>query len=151
MVGEGLNRPWIINLSRAGVEFFIPGSGAVCVSITDPGGPPARMCSYDARCNQQFHDLTRMPPSDGIVLGASAPYILFSDEQAKELGEFLLQHRGKNIVVHCEAGVSRSGGVVEAVLAAFPEYEDKKTPRFANVLVKTKLLPILNPNATYAV
>ncbi len=62
---------------------------------------------------------------------------LFTRQHAAQVSRFARKHRGKNIMVHCAAGISRSGAVVEALLQAFPEYEDKGWPRHPNGHVKS--------------
>jgi predicted protein tyrosine phosphatase len=59
----------------------------------------------------------------------------FTREQADELVAFATKHRGRPILVHCAAGISRSGAVVEALLQAFPEYEDRGGFRHPNTHV----------------
>jgi predicted protein tyrosine phosphatase len=51
-----------------------------------------------------------------------------SDEDAKRLFEFLESNVGKNVMVHCSAGISRSQGVVRYLLDMYPEeYKVKDT------------------------
>ena len=45
-----------------------------------------------------------------------------SDEDAKRLFEFLEKNIGKNVMVHCSAGISRSQGVVRYLLDMYQEY-----------------------------
>ena len=45
-----------------------------------------------------------------------------SDEDAKRLFEFLEKHIGKNVMVHCSAGISRSQGVERYLLDMYQEY-----------------------------
>lgn len=44
-----------------------------------------------------------------------------TDEQASELFSFLDGNVGKNVMVHCAAGVSRSQGVVRFLLDMYPD------------------------------
>lgn len=51
-----------------------------------------------------------------------------SEEQGKFLFEFLDHFVGKNVMVHCSAGLSRSQGVVRFLLDMYPDvYTDKDT------------------------
>lgn len=62
------------------------------------------------------------------------------DEQAKAIADILLRAKetDRNIVVHCHAGICRSGAVVECgVLIGF---QDGEMFRIPNVLVKKKIL-----------
>lgn len=45
-----------------------------------------------------------------------------NDEDAKRLFEFLEKNIGKNVMVHCSAGISRSQGVVRYLLDMYQEY-----------------------------
>jgi predicted protein tyrosine phosphatase len=65
--------------------------------------------------------------------------VLFTATMAARLARFARKHRGCNIVVHCAAGISRSGAVAEALLEAFPEYEDRGWTRHPNLHVKSLL------------
>jgi protein tyrosine phosphatase len=62
------------------------------------------------------------------------------DHQAKAIADILMRAKetDKNIVVHCHAGICRSGAVVECgVIMGFQEPENERIP---NVLVKKKIL-----------
>lgn len=62
------------------------------------------------------------------------------DEQAKAIADILLRAKDtdKNIVVHCHAGICRSGAVVECgVMMGFMEPVNLRIP---NVLVKQKIM-----------
>lgn len=67
-----------------------------------------------------------------------------SDEQAKQLVA-LLQHaldNKMNVVVHCYAGICRSGAVCEVgVMMGFNDCERYRQP---NLLVKHKMMKVLN-------
>ncbi len=55
-----------------------------------------------------------------------------SDDQGKELVDFCLQHKDKNIYVNCMAGKCRSGAVCH-FLETMHQYEwDKTTKQIAN-------------------
>jgi len=67
----------------------------------------------------------------------------FTAEQAKEIA-FILQDallHGANVIVHCHAGLCRSGAVAE--VGVMMGFEDAKHTRIPNVLVKRKLLEAL--------
>ena len=80
------------------------------------------------RLEFQDYDGLRKHPADAV---------LFTVKQAAQIQRFARKHRGRNILVHCAAGISRSGAVVEALLEAFPEYEDRGWPRHPNGHVKS--------------
>ena len=54
-----------------------------------------------------FWDIVREVPIIGTDEWAQPP----TKEQAKEIVDFILKHKGKNVIVNCKAGVSRSSAV----------------------------------------
>jgi hypothetical protein len=132
-------KPWVANRGLWDAEAYVPGPNTVCVSITEPAGGPRSwrvvplaklQPGYLAVLRLQFedYDSLRLHPPDAV---------LFTPEQAKQVAEFVTLHRGQNILVHCSAGISRSGAIVDAVLQAFPEYEDRGNPRHPNGHVRS--------------
>lgn len=123
--------PWIANVSEAHASGVLFPSEMVCISITNPG-KEASLPGFKDILRLQFQDY------DGAQ---KLPYgaVLFNLHQALQIASFARQHReyGHNILVHCAAGVSRSGAVVEALLEAFPEYEDAGWIRHPNGRVKS--------------
>jgi len=112
-------KPWIANRAESWVQTNPPPKGAVLISITDPGREAALPSGYRDVLRLQFHDCDpggrTLPPET----------VLFDQEHAELIRRFAQSHRGRNIVVHCAAGVSRSRAVVKALLRTFPEYEDR--------------------------
>lgn len=122
--------PWVQNIGEGAAEVFEPTPNDVVVSITEPGRE-ARLRKGWAdmlRLEFQDYDSERKHPADAV---------LFTATQAARTSRFLRKHRDKNIVVHCAAGISRSGGIVDAILHAFPEYEDRGWPRHPNGHVRS--------------
>lgn len=71
------------------------------------------------------------------------PAMKISDAQATQLVS-LLKHaldKNMNVIVHCHAGVCRSGAVCE--VGVMMGFEDTKRYRQPNVLVKTKMMKVL--------
>ena len=96
--------PELVVLSRPEAERYAPRGLEVCISISDPGWPPARLSSRFAEVLRlHFNDVTeRGDPAD----------MLFSDEHAQAIRSFLDRWPNvERVVVHCAAGVSRSPGV----------------------------------------
>jgi predicted protein tyrosine phosphatase len=62
------------------------------------------------------------------------------DDQAKAIADILLRAKenDNNIVVHCHAGICRSGAVTEC--GVIMGFRDTWTERIPNVLVKQKIL-----------
>ena len=44
---------------------------------------------------------------------------LMQEEDARKVARFVLEHRDKRIIVHCDAGISRSAGVGAAIVNYF--------------------------------
>lgn len=123
--------PWIANIGHAAAEQWEPDGNTVCISITEPG-IKARLPKFVdmIRENFQDYDSAKAHPENAV---------LFSGTQAARIARFARKHRenNRNILVHCAAGISRSGAVADALLQAFPEYEDKGWPRHPNGHVKS--------------
>ena len=97
---------------------MMPTPNTVMISIT--GG-------HDANVHFKGDDILRLRFDD--VEKDIQSYKTITYIQARELANYLTENRGKNFIVHCAAGISRSGAVCEVVLQAFPEYEDHGDPR----------------------
>jgi predicted protein tyrosine phosphatase len=129
-------KPWVANRGLHDAEAYIPEPNTVIISITEPknwrgyGVLASLQEGYVDVLRLQFEDFDslKLHPKDAA---------LFTVDQAKRVAEFVTQHRGKNILVHCSAGISRSGAVVDAILQAFPEYEDRGNPRHPNGHVRS--------------
>ena len=51
-----------------------------------------------------------------------------SQEQAREIVDFVEKNINKDFWIHCRAGLSRSQGVVRFILDCYPEYQWKTRP-----------------------
>jgi predicted protein tyrosine phosphatase len=113
--------PIVRNVQREMAEAFEPEGEWACISISQPGDPARLSRKFWAVLRVQFADwdLDRYEPSSHPALA-----VTFTREMAARIAEFAAFVRGSNILVHCDAGVSRSGAVVEVLLEAFPEYVD---------------------------
>ena len=86
------------------MERYEPQGVEICISITDPAAPAAKL-------SLGFAAVLRLAFSDIVALD-SPEDVLFSPEQAAVLVEFVEQWRhADRLVVHCHAGLSRSPGV----------------------------------------
>lgn len=123
--------PWIANVSEAYASGILNPSDMVCISITNPGRI-ASLPDFKDLMRVQFHDYDGESeyPSDAVLFGV---------HESIRIASFAKWHRHYqcNILVHCAAGVSRSGAIVEALLEAFPEYEDAGWIRHPNGRVKS--------------
>jgi predicted protein tyrosine phosphatase len=131
--------PWIANVPEEAARDWVCYEPTVCISIVEPGRVPPSIYDTPPKLSQFMsvlrlyfmdYDSERMHPEDAVM---------FTLEQAQLITKYVTAFRGYNILVHCAAGVSRSGGIVEAILSAFPEYEDHGWKRFPNGHVKRLL------------
>jgi len=125
--------PWIANVSEAYAVSNTKTKGVACISITSPTKTANLPNGYEEVYRVQFDDY------DGLTSGYPEHAELFTEYKAKCIVAFARKHVniGNDILVHCAAGVSRSGAVVEALLEAFPQYEDAGWIRHPNGLVKS--------------
>lgn len=96
--------PEFVVLSREDAERYEPRGLEICISISDPDAVPARVSPrFAAVLRLSFDDVTeRGEPSD----------ILFAEDHAREIRDFLDSwSSAERVMVHCNAGVSRSPGV----------------------------------------
>ena len=114
---------YIANLSKDDVEdeYYIPPEDTVLISITDN-------CCEAKIANEegwkhifrfQFEDLEKEQVLHLIKAGEELPIWarFISTIQAKQIAEILINNVNKsNIIVHCHAGVSRSGAVTQVGL-----------------------------------
>jgi rhodanese-related sulfurtransferase len=130
---------WIQNVSMSDIRqgFHIdPGFNSMLIQIVDPAYE-FPVPKYQFRETHQFEFLDaerddRFPDEAKIT-----------DAQAQELVR-LLQHAQEqhmNVIVHCHAGVCRSGAVAElGVMMGFKDTESFRSP---NLLVKHKMMKAL--------
>jgi predicted protein tyrosine phosphatase len=91
-------------LSREAAEQYQPRGAEICISISDPEVPPARLStSFLAVLRLAFND----------IMAAELPTdVLFGEEHAAAIVQFLEQWpQAERLVVHCQVGASRSPGV----------------------------------------
>lgn len=100
----------VIYMSRLEAERFDNDKNYIIISITDPNQPVAQL-EKSNNCNgilrQKFYDI------DVPVKG----YKLMDSYQADEIATFVKNHKDfvDIIIVHCEAGISRSAGIAMAI------------------------------------
>ena len=131
---------WIQNISLREViagEHYDPGIRSMLIQIVDPDMEfPKPKYSFKEVYQFRFLDLEK---SDDCINDKWK----ISDEQAEDLVLLLQQAYNErcNVVVHCHAGVCRSGAVVEVgVIMGFDDLEGFRSP---NLLVKHKMMKVL--------
>lgn len=136
----GDNMPWIENVAAIDVPkgfHHDAGPNSMLISITDPAGwKPEAKHQFKERYNFEFLDVEEKD----FVLEEE---MKCSQEQANELVRLLqraLENR-MNVVVHCTAGICRSGAVTEVgVMVGFDDTERFRSP---NLLVKHRMMKAL--------
>jgi predicted protein tyrosine phosphatase len=128
--------PWIENIAASDVSLGFHhdcGPNSMLISICDPAGwrPEAKQ-QFKERHNFEFLDAEDddREPEESKITDAQA-------EQIVALLHRALENR-MNVVVHCTAGICRSGAVVEVgVMMGFNDCEKYRQP---NLRVKHKLM-----------
>ena len=131
---------WIQNVSLSDIQHgfhFAPGWNSMLIQIVDP----------DMEFPKPLHEFRQMHQFKFLDLEQDdcpeAEKFKITDAQAAELVG-LLQHalaNNMNVVVHCHAGVCRSGAVVDVgIMMGFQEPEVFRSP---NLLVKRKMMEAL--------
>lgn len=143
---------WVANVPEDYVERYVPETGTVCISITEPLYPNG-VRKHQAKLRDGFEGVLRLEFQDydpiKLIPGSNLinpqhvypiDAVVMTEEQARQVADFATRYRGKNFMVHCAAGISRSAAVAEVLLQAFPEYVDRgHTPRWPNNHVRTLL------------
>ena len=130
---------WIQNVSMKDIKsgFHIdPGFNSMLIQIVDP--------AYEFPTPKyQFREVHQFEFLDAEQDDNYPDEAKITDQQAQELVR-LLQHaleQRMNVIVHCHAGVCRSGAVAEVgVMLGFDDAEAFRSP---NLLVKHKMMKAL--------
>jgi len=132
--------PWIQNVALSDIKkgFHIdPGPNNLLIQIVDTGMEfPEPKYKFNSVHQFQFLDLEK---NDLCI----EPEMKISDDQANSLVILLKQAllNRSNVIVHCVAGVCRSGAVCEVgVMMGFDDTEVFRSP---NLLVKHKMMKVL--------
>ena len=133
-------QPWIQNVALANVRLghhIQVGENSMLIQIVDPCMAfPTPVHKFKEVHQFEFLDLEKddMPDAEEFKI---------TDEQAEQLVQ-LLHHaltNRMNVIVHCVAGVCRSGAVCEVgVMLGFRDTEAFRSP---NLLVKHKMMKVL--------
>lgn len=114
-------KPALLVLSRQAAEAYAPNGGkTVCISVTDPQSPPAELHpGFADVLRLSFHDLTpEHCPAGAMTDCGPAAFMGIAD--AGEVVRFAAHHADADVfVIHCEAGVSRSRSIAEALFDCF--------------------------------
>ncbi len=139
---------WIQNISKIDIvhgRHLDPGSNAMLIQILDPGEDfPTPMHHFKEVYQFEFLDIeddgmTNMGDGEMTDLGEFS----ITDTQAVQMAKLLVHalESSMNVIVHCHAGIFRSGAVTEVAIQL--GFEDTESFRCPNRLVKKKLLKAL--------
>lgn len=140
---------WIQNVSKIDIargQHNDAGENSMLIQILDPGEDfPTPLHSFKEIHKFEFLDIeedgvTNMGDGSMSMMGEFA----ITDAQAKEIAHLLKHAKDNhmNVVVHCHAGIFRSGAVAEVGIKL--GFQDTDAFRCPNRLVKRKLLKALN-------
>ncbi len=131
--------PWIQNVSLANISkghHIAVKENSMLIQIVDPG-------TEFPTPKQKFKEIHQFEFLDAEKDDNLEEEFKITDAQAEELVGLLqhaLEHR-MDVVVHCHAGICRSGAVVEVgVMMGFDDTEVFRSP---NLLVKHKMMKLL--------
>ena len=132
--------PWIANVPLRAVksgEHYNPGPNAMLIQLCDPPGDfPTPKQAFQEIHQFQFLDVEEKDFVDDEEMRCS-------HEQAAQLVA-LLKHaldQQMNVIVHCHAGICRSGAVAE--VGVMLGFHDRKAHRNPNLLVKHRMMKAL--------
>lgn len=128
--------PWIENVAAADVPLRFhheAGANAMLIQIMDPA-------SYFPKAKHEFKQTHQFEFLDAEDTDGFPEEAKISDAQAAEIVT-LLKHaldNRMNVVVHCHAGICRSGAVAE--VGVMMGFDDVGRTRIPNLRVKQKLM-----------
>jgi predicted protein tyrosine phosphatase len=126
--------PEFVVLSREEAEHYEPREREICISIADPDAEPADI-------SRRFAGVLRLHFTDVIEQGEPSD-VLFSADHARAIADFINSWpNATRVVVHCNAGVSRSPGVALGLcdLRGWPTARLERSHPGWNHLVRTAL------------
>jgi predicted protein tyrosine phosphatase len=104
----------VLNVSRLVAQEATYSPEVVVVSITDPRQAPATLAWPEAEVLRvAFHDVD-LSPADAARRGIT----LMTQAHADAIASFVRANPDKHVLVHCEAGISRSYSVASAIADA---------------------------------
>ena len=129
--------PFIQNTSAIDVKMGTHKDASInsmLIQITEPAG-------WRVEPNNQFREIYHFEFLDAD--GGFPEECLISDDQAVAIAKLLTRAlaNNTNVIVHCVAGIARSGAVAE--VGVMMGFTDTKKYRQPNVRVKTKLMNAL--------
>ena len=128
---------FIQNVSLSDVKngrHYDAGENSMLIQIVDPNMEfPKAKCKFRNTLKFKFLDAEDKDDTDEKITDADAQYIIEGLQHALD--------KHMNVIVHCHAGICRSGAVAE--VGVIMGFEDTKIFRQPNLLVKYKLMKVL--------
>lgn len=124
--------------SRVKAEHYKFNSNDIVISITDPGQILAKINNMNELLRVQFFDIT-----DENKLSKFG-YGIFKTEHAEKILNFINKKHTENVdynlIVHCEAGISRSAAIaLFSSVVTEAEFKTKAKTAHANVFIVSVL------------
>ena len=127
--------PQIINMGKFDAAKFVPNGPWDLIRISDPAQWLIEIDYKIAKRYNSIHHFEFLDADDGEF----PDECLFQDEQARQIVHILelALKEDRNVLVHCNMGLCRSGAVVEVGVGM--GFEDPQRTRIPNLRVKCKL------------
>lgn len=128
--------PTIINMDKFDAAKFVPNGGWDLIRISDPAQYLIEIDRKIAKRYNSIHHFEFLDADDGQF----PDECLFQDEQARQIIDILFNalENDRNVLVHCNMGLCRSGAVVEVGVAM--GFDDPRRTRMPNLRVMRKLV-----------
>ena len=108
-------------LSEDEAEQYQESRDHIFISICSPHSEYIKLPKNENRKGSlfmNFHDLDHLPEADKVCLGVGKPYRLFTVVHAELVWSLVDEHKDVDtIICNCEAGISRSAGVIAGIKA----------------------------------
>jgi|688.fasta_scaffold757876_2 predicted protein tyrosine phosphatase len=133
----------VTNFSRKNIREYnqkLSKDSAIWISIGEPGEENSKVVNESLseipHLHLDFWDVVQPIEFDGEIFHPP------SDEDARKIVDFILEHKDKDILVNCAAGVSRSGAIAQfcSYALAYKWTENGKRKAVPNFLLYNKMI-----------
>jgi protein-tyrosine phosphatase len=112
-----MNKPTCVNLPRLNVRLWnraVDPDNDVWISIAEPGlaDTIVKNTTLDKLPNLKVEFWDIIEPL-AAILPEDPPFLPPDKKDAAQIVDFILAHKGKNFLINCQAGISRSGAVCQ--------------------------------------
>lgn len=129
--------PKIVNFPKFEAARFVPVGPWDLIRIGDPA---SWFTELDPKIARRYNSITEFEFLDADEDGRFPDECLIQDDQASKIMDILVDalDNDRNVLVHCNMGLCRSGAVVE--VGVIIGFDDPHRTRLPNVRVKRKLI-----------